>query len=48
MVEKKYFSHETAIIDEGCKIGANTKIWHFSHLMTKSVLVKIVTSVKMW
>jgi UDP-2-acetamido-3-amino-2,3-dideoxy-glucuronate N-acetyltransferase len=38
MVEKKYFSHETAIIDEGCKIGANTKIWHFSHLMTKSVI----------
>ena len=38
MKEKKYFSHETAIIDEGCKIGANTKIWHFSHLMTKSVI----------
>ena len=38
MVEKKYFSHETAIIDEGCKIGANTKIWHFSHLMTNSVI----------
>ena len=38
MKEKKYFSHETAIIDEGCKIGANTKIWHFSHLMTNSVI----------
>ena len=38
MKEKKYFSHETAIIDEGCSIGKNTKIWHFSHLMTDSVV----------
>jgi len=38
MEEKKYFSHETAIIDEGCLIGKNTKIWHFSHLMTNSVV----------
>ena len=38
MKEKKYFSHETAVIDEGCKIGANTKIWHFSHLMSDSVI----------
>ncbi len=29
----KYFAHETAYIDEGCDIGAGTKIWHFSHLM---------------
>lgn len=28
-----YYKHETAIIDEGCKIGENTKIWHFCHLM---------------
>ena len=34
MKEKKYFSHDTAIIDEGCLIGENTKIWHFSHLMS--------------
>ena len=33
MSDKNYFSHETAIIDEGCKIGRNTKIWHFSHIM---------------
>lgn len=38
MKEKKYFSHETAIIDQGCVIGKNTKIWHFSHLMTDSVV----------
>jgi UDP-2-acetamido-3-amino-2,3-dideoxy-glucuronate N-acetyltransferase len=30
---EQYFSHESAIIDEGCRIGAGTKIWHFSHIM---------------
>ena len=30
----KYFAHETAIIDEGCKIGEGTKIWHFTHIMS--------------
>lgn len=30
-----FFAHPTAIIDEGCQIGAETKIWHFSHIMTK-------------
>jgi UDP-2-acetamido-3-amino-2,3-dideoxy-glucuronate N-acetyltransferase len=28
-----YFAHPTTIIDEGCKIGKGTKIWHFSHIM---------------
>ncbi len=28
------FAHPTAVIDQGCKIGAGTKIWHFCHLMT--------------
>lgn len=37
-MEKAYFAHETAVIDEGCTIGAGTKIWHFSHIMPKSVL----------
>jgi UDP-2-acetamido-3-amino-2,3-dideoxy-glucuronate N-acetyltransferase len=32
-MSKEYYSHETAIIDEGCKIGKGTKIWHFSHIM---------------
>lgn len=32
--EKNYFAHETAIIDEGCEIGAGTKIWHFTHIMS--------------
>lgn len=29
-----YFAHETAVIDEDVKIGAGTRIWHFSHIMT--------------
>jgi len=33
-MEKDYFAHETAVIDEGCKIGKGTKIWHFSHIMS--------------
>ena len=32
-MSKEYFSHETAIIDEGCKIANGVKIWHFSHIM---------------
>jgi UDP-2-acetamido-3-amino-2,3-dideoxy-glucuronate N-acetyltransferase len=28
-----YFAHESSYIDEGCEIGAGTKIWHFSHVM---------------
>ncbi len=32
-MDKKYFAHETAIVDEGCNIGNGTKIWHFSHIM---------------
>jgi len=28
-----YSAHETAVIDEPCKIGEGTRIWHFSHIM---------------
>ena len=35
-MNSEYFAHESAIIDEGCKIGKGTKIWHFSHIMTGS------------
>lgn len=33
-MERGYFAHETAVIDEGCEIGKGTKIWHFSHIMS--------------
>jgi UDP-2-acetamido-3-amino-2,3-dideoxy-glucuronate N-acetyltransferase len=29
-----YFAHESAYIDDGCVIGAGTKIWHFTHVMS--------------
>ena len=29
----EYFAHETAVVDDGCVIGAGTKIWHFTHIM---------------
>jgi UDP-2-acetamido-3-amino-2,3-dideoxy-glucuronate N-acetyltransferase len=32
-MEKEYFAHETAVIDEGCIIGKGSKIWHFTHIM---------------
>jgi UDP-2-acetamido-3-amino-2,3-dideoxy-glucuronate N-acetyltransferase len=35
-MEREYFAHETAVVDEKCKIGKGTKIWHFSHIMSGS------------
>ena len=34
----EYFSHETAIVDDNCTIGTNTKIWHFSHIMSGCII----------
>lgn len=36
MESKEFFAHPTAVIDEGCKIGRGTKVWHFSHIMPGS------------
>jgi UDP-2-acetamido-3-amino-2,3-dideoxy-glucuronate N-acetyltransferase len=33
-----FFAHETAVIDDGCKIGAGTKVWHFSHIMPNCII----------
>jgi UDP-2-acetamido-3-amino-2,3-dideoxy-glucuronate N-acetyltransferase len=33
-----YFAHESAIVDEGARIGEGTKIWHFSHVMRGAVI----------
>ena len=33
-MDSEYFAHPTAIIDEGCKIGKSTRIWHFTHIMS--------------
>ena len=34
MKNKKYYAHETAVIDDNCIINNGTKIWHFSHIMS--------------
>src|ERR1017187_5821223 len=33
-MEKEYFVHESAYVDDGCTIGKGTKVWHFSHIMS--------------
>ena len=33
-----YFIHDSSYVDEDCYIGQGTKIWHFSHIMSKSVI----------
>ena len=38
MSKRDYFSHETAVIDENVSIGEGTKIWHFSHIMSKATI----------
>jgi len=32
------FVHESSYADDGCRIGAGTKIWHFSHIMSGAVI----------
>lgn len=38
MSDKDFFAHETAVIDQGCQIGKNTKIWHFTHIMSNCII----------
>lgn len=33
-----YFVHESSYIDDGVKIGENTKIWHFCHIQMGAVI----------
>jgi UDP-2-acetamido-3-amino-2,3-dideoxy-glucuronate N-acetyltransferase len=33
-----YFIHESSFADEGCKIGDNTKVWHFSHIQSGAII----------
>ena len=32
------FVHESAYVDDGCQIGAGTKIWHFTHVMSGATI----------
>ncbi len=36
--DNEFFAHPTSVIDEGCKIGKGTKIWHFSHIMPNCIM----------
>ncbi len=40
MNKTNFFIHETAVMDEPCEIGEDTKIWHFSHIMKNSRIGK--------
>ena len=33
-----YFVHESSIVDEDVSIGDNTKIWHFSHVLSETTI----------
>jgi UDP-2-acetamido-3-amino-2,3-dideoxy-glucuronate N-acetyltransferase len=33
-----YYVHPSAFIDQDCVIGNGTKIWHFSHVMSGSII----------
>ena len=37
-LSKDVFVHETAIVDDGVRIGKGVKIWHFSHILSGSTL----------
>ena len=37
------YIHETAILDPGAEIGENTKIWHFTHIMSKAKIGESVS-----
>lgn len=40
MIAPTAFVHESVYLDEGCEIGAGTKIWHFSHILMDTVIGK--------
>lgn len=40
--KQTYFIHETSIVDGGCDIGKNTKIWHYSHILKGSKIGECV------
>jgi UDP-2-acetamido-3-amino-2,3-dideoxy-glucuronate N-acetyltransferase len=38
VADNEPFIHESAYVDDGAKIGAGTKIWHFSHVNAGAVI----------
>lgn len=39
-MEKAYFAHPTAVVDEPVEIGEGTKIWHFTHVNSGATIGK--------
>jgi len=37
-MDQPFFAHETAVLDRGSVIGAGTKIWHFTHVMSDCII----------
>jgi len=37
-VSQEYFAHESAWVDDGARVGKNTKIWHFCHVMSSAII----------
>jgi len=37
-MDKKYFAHETATVDEGAEIGEGSKIWHYTHIFPRTTI----------
>jgi len=35
---KAYYAHDTAVIDPEVEIGAGTRVWHFSHILSGSII----------
>ena len=35
---KEAYVHPSAIVDDGARLGANTKVWHFSHVSPGAVI----------
>lgn len=35
---ENFFAHETAVVDDGARIGSGTKIWHFAHICDGAVI----------
>lgn len=38
MIHESAFIHSSAFVDEGAKVGAHSKIWHFCHVLGGAVI----------
>lgn len=38
MKNEEFFCHESSYVDSNVSIGSNTKIWHFSHMLSDTII----------